>query len=499
MTERVDAFLTTAQLRKFQKGDSFQLTPNQLGHLDKQTGKKHHVEILLSKPNYAKLLRNVRQNKGFRFTRDIIQGGSFLGDVWNGVKKAGNFVKEYVSPEMVKTGLTAAATAAGTMVGNPELGLMASPLISKAVDYGYSKIRKPIREEIRDRVEEYRPRLEKKFDEFAPGVRKMYSKVKRRYYDEDDDDDDDEYEYVPPPPPRRRRQKAAPPHSDYRGYMGGNILDDAVGSVRGFIGVGLKKGSPEAKAKMAKLRAMRGKSKGGSFRSPGEGGNILHDAVGEVRGFLGVGLKKGSPEMKAKMAKLRAMRGKSIKGGWNPFNGDDWRDLGDKIADPIRGGIDKISDPIRGGIDKISDPIRGAIDQTADFFNTAVSTASPIVNAAMNEVKEQFKPGGTAEQLGKQIASALIHQGIPKALSYTCGALAEVVFPESGPLAGALGSQAGERLGNMIADKLGEQTGYGIRKGRRKNNVHVKYGTLVDGVPYPHKRGGGRIMTEELR
>jgi len=45
---------------------------------------------------------------------------------------------------MVKTGLTAAATAAGTMVGNPELGLMASPLISKAVDYGYSKNRKPI-------------------------------------------------------------------------------------------------------------------------------------------------------------------------------------------------------------------------------------------------------------------------------------------------------------------------------------------------------------------
>jgi hypothetical protein len=268
---------------------------------------------------------------------------------------------------------------------------------------------------------------------------------------------------------------------------GGNILDDAVGSVRGFIGVGLKKGSPEAKAKMAKLRAMRGKSKGGSFKSPGEGGNILHDAVGEVRGFLGVGLKKGSPEMKAKMAKLRAMRGKSIKGGWNPFNGDDWRDLGDKIADPIRGGIDKISDPIRG-----------AIDQTADFFNTAVSTASPIVNAAMNEVKEQFKPGGTAEQLGKQIASALIHQGIPKALSYTCGALAEVVFPESGPLAGALGSQAGERLGNMIADKLGEQTGYGVRR-RRKNTIHVKYGTLVDGVPVPNKRSGGRIMTDELR
>ena len=487
MTERVDAFLTTAQLRKFQRGESFQLTPSQLGHLDKQTGKKHHVEILLSKPNYAKLLRNFRQNKGFRFTRDIIQGGSFLGDVWDGVKKAGNFVKEYVSPEMVKSGLTATATAAGTMVGNPELGLMASPLISKAVDYGYSKNRKPIKEELKDRFEEYRPKLEKKFDEYAPGVRKMYSRVKRRYYDEDDDDDDDEDEYVPPPPPRRRRQKVVPPHSDYRAYSGSNIIDDAVGSVRGFIGVGLKKGSPEMKEKMARLRAMRGKSKGGSFKSPGEGGNIFHDAVGEVRGFLGVGLKKGSAEAKAKMARLRAMRGKSIKGGWNPFNGDDWRDLGDKIADPIRGGIDKISDPIRG-----------AIDQTADFFNTAVSTASPIVSAAFAEVKEQFKPGGTAEQLGKQIASALIHQGIPKALSYTCGALAEVVFPESGPLAGALGSQAGERLGIMIADKLGEQTGYGIRR-RRKNNVHVKYGTLVDGVPYPHKRGGGRIMTDELR
>jgi uncharacterized protein YeaC (DUF1315 family) len=163
------------------------------------------------------------------------------------------------------------------MVGNPELGLLAKPFIDKGVDYAesgynYMKDKKEPKDVMQEAYERYAPSARKyvedrvpmakkareMYEEYAPRARKVYRKARKVYYQEPDDDeeDDDEEDYYEPPPPPRRK-KASKPHysppapSDYSGYGGR----------------GLKKGSPEMKAKMAKLRAMR-KVKGGNLLPP---------------------------------------------------------------------------------------------------------------------------------------------------------------------------------------------------------------------------------------
>jgi len=85
-----------------------------------------------------------------------------------------------------------------------------------------------------------------------------------------------------------------------------------------WYGSGVKKGSPEMKARMAKLRAMRGK-KGGALMPAGMGvppqvKDKIRKKVDKGLSMVGLGKPaKGSPEMKAKMAALRARKGK--KGG----------------------------------------------------------------------------------------------------------------------------------------------------------------------------------------
>jgi hypothetical protein len=214
-------------------------------------------------------------------------------------------------------------------------------------------------------------------------------------------------------------------------------------------------------------------------------------------------------EMKAKMAALRAMRGKQIKGVgiWNPFDRSSWESLGDTLV----GGISDVGNTIKDGIvdtgntikdglvdtgyqikdgtvgvvNQIGDSLRGAADNVVGFYKEAASTVSPIVNAAIAEVAANLPSEADAVAFGKQVASALIHQGIPTATAAICGALAEAIFPEGGPVSGQLGSQLGKMLGEKLADKIGEETGYGLRR-RRGHLVLVKGGTLRKGVPYPH-------------
>ena len=129
--ERIEVYLTPQQHKKFMHHEPFQLSAPQLKSSDRHIGKKFHVELQLSKAHYNKLLRNVKAGKGYRFTKEAIVGGDLLGEMWNGVKSAASTVAQYIPADMirsgVKAGLTGAATLAGTMIGNPELGLMAAP------------------------------------------------------------------------------------------------------------------------------------------------------------------------------------------------------------------------------------------------------------------------------------------------------------------------------------------------------------------------------------
>jgi len=86
--ERIEVFLTPQQHKKFMHHEPFQLSANQLKAGDKHIGEKFHVELQLTKSHYKKLLSNVKAGKGYRFTKEAIMGGSLLGEMWDGAKKA---------------------------------------------------------------------------------------------------------------------------------------------------------------------------------------------------------------------------------------------------------------------------------------------------------------------------------------------------------------------------------------------------------------------------
>ena len=89
-----------------------------------------------------------------------------------------------------------------------------------------------------------------------------------------------------------------------------------------------------------------------------------------------------------------------------------------------------------------------------------VSTGGDI----WGDIGNAFKPGREVEQIGRPIASTLIHEGIPIVAGATLGAAGEAA---AGPVGGIAGDVIGTRLGKMGADKLGEATGYGIKKRKR--------------------------------
>jgi hypothetical protein len=82
-----------------------------------------------------------------------------------------------------------------------------------------------------------------------------------------------------------------------------------------------------------------------------------------------------------------------------------------------------------------------------------------------NGVANAFKPGGSAEQfgkkLGKNVASTLIHQGIP-AVGSVVGNLAGDFLTEN-PLGGIAGQYVGKQLGTAAANALGNKVGLGLK------------------------------------
>jgi len=76
-----------------------------------------------------------------------------------------------------------------------------------------------------------------------------------------------------------------------------------------WYGSGLKKGSPEMRAKMAALRAMRGVNPRSTTGGVVKGGMVTKPFPGPtIMPISTIKPKKGSPEMKAKMAGLRSMK-----------------------------------------------------------------------------------------------------------------------------------------------------------------------------------------------
>ena len=79
-----------------------------------------------------------------------------------------------------------------------------------------------------------------------------------------------------------------------------------------------------------------------------------------------------------------------------------------------------------------------------------------------NGVAKAFSPGGGAERFGKQVASTLIHKGIPLATQALASAGANALLPETMGVAGIVAGQAGKKGGEKLADYVGGETGYGL-------------------------------------
>lgn len=107
-----------------------------------------------------------------------------------------------------------------------------------------------------------------------------------------------------------------------------------------------------------------------------------------------------------------------------------------------------------------------------DFLDpkkNGVSNAfSKAFDPKKNGVADAFKPGGSAEQFGKEVAKTLIHQGIPVVAGTLGGIAGTALAPEAGPLGGMAGSVIGSKLGKMGADALGNKVGYGMTCGKSR-------------------------------
>jgi len=172
-------------------------------------------------------------------------------------------------------------------------------------------------------------------------------------------------------------------------------------------------------------------------------GEGLYAPMAKGCGLYGGKLKKGSPEMKERMAKLRAMK----KGGNildAKFSINDVKSAGrDLLGMGILDEKFSINDIKNTGRELFGRGGKGLYG--GNIFDDIGASA-----------RKTFSPA-----TGDRIASELIHRGIPMA---TAGLTGAVVGGITGnPLAGRLaGATVGQYAGDQLADEVGRKTGRGM-------------------------------------
>ena len=349
--------LTESQIKKMIKG-----LPVQISHPQMGSGAGKHV-ILLDSPNAKKLLASYRKGKGVRIhmspeeiEHSIKHGRGILDVLKRGIKTVGNVVKEglknpvikQIGKEVVHYGADALGTAVGAYFGNPQAGAMLGDAIGRA---GASVI------------------------DHEGNLHQAGQSIKEDAVD-----------------------------------AGTQALKDVVNTeisnpqVRQVANAVIDKSGSLAKKKRGRPRKMMGQ---------GFGEDTIRDALHHAenllsKGIVGKGMKKGSEEMKEKMARLRAMR----KNGKGLYGGD------------ILGDLKNAFDPKRNGVSK-------AFEKT-------------------------FTPA-----LGNQIVSGLKTAG-HYAIPAVTGALGGI----AGEVAGPVGGVAGSALGSYAGSQINKQLGIGIKRGR---------------------------------
>lgn len=157
--------------------------------------------------------------------------------------------------------------------------------------------------------------------------------------------------------------------------------------------------------------------------------------------------------------------------------GDDIKNAFNKVGDALNNTFNPNNNGVTQGINNITNTISNTVHQAEDFFSNISNQAKDFLNNPQTQAD--------ATTLGKQLASILIHQGIPIVASTLASALADAVTagtlqPELMPLASFLAGQAGNEAGNYLANYVGDQTGLGLHHIKRKPGRPRKSGKGVE-------------------
>jgi hypothetical protein len=364
--------LTMSQMKKLGSGLSTNLKHSQMG------ADKGEAVVMLTPQNARKMLTAYRKGKGMRLSlspdemdRTLVVGRGFKDLLKTGAKKLAHY------------GTTALGTAVGSYFGNPVAGMALGEALGQAaegaIDYGVDEGEKAVGKKMkkmtkRKKAQVVKEAIEDAVEELPPEVKKVAKKVMKEMP-----------EVALPEPPERK----------YAGEGLGMGLYAPMAKGCGLYGGKLKKGSPEMKERMAKLRAMK------------KGGNILdakfsiNDVKSAGRDLLGMGILDEKFSINDIKRTGKELFGKGKRKGMGLYGGN--------IFD--------------------------------DIASSARQTFSPAT--------------------GDRIASELIHRGIPLA---TAGLTGAVVGGITGnPLAGrAAGMTVGQYAGDQLANEVGRKTGRGM-------------------------------------
>jgi hypothetical protein len=284
--------LKRSQISKAIKGHPFQISHKQMG------SGAGDVVMMLHPHNAKKLLSSYRKGKGVRMTltpeeinHSIHHGRGFFKSLRRmGSEVLANPVVKTIAKKGARYGADAIGTAVGTAIGDPATGAMIGKMVGneaeKAIDRHKAKVRKAS-----SPVEAKEMALE--------AVEKQVDKLPMKY--------------------RAVAEEALHSAEDLS-------TDRYMERKRKEMGLGMKDLMKNIGKAVHKSRHMSIGDAGDALKNMSVG-----DAVGHAREITGLGMrpKKGSPEMKAYMAKIRGMRGKKMKG--------------EGVMDDIKKGLKKVS------------------------------------------------------------------------------------------------------------------------------------------------------------
>jgi len=164
-----------------------------------------------------------------------------------------------------------------------------------------------------------------------------------------------------------------------------------------------------------------------------------------------------------------------LKTGWDKVtsylgSGVKKRRRGGDIGDDIRNGWNNFTNKITDTFQPVVTGVQNGINTIASGANNVINTVKGTINS-IDQIAQDPATQAQALTLAKQLASALIHQGIPAAAGALGGALADALAagtlqPELIPVANLIGSEGGAAAGTYLANLIGDQTGYGMKRGR---------------------------------